>query len=213
MHVYKITALGLETNLESAYPRPGGDGLNLGTMIKTRTKPSQAKLTTGPLSDTDNMDFTKIVNSFLLKPKKLKPKLTTGPIINFGGLNLNKMAKSILSKLKQNKPMVHQKPVRHRHKIIGGRDAIGHQPMVVGGVDAIGHQPMVVGGVDAIDPVVGGIDAIIGGDNANEWRRAPWTAGIRLQLGAQSRAHCGGTIYNEYWILSAAHCFHRIINT
>ena len=50
---------------------------------------------------------------------------------------------------------------------------------------------------------------IIGGAAA-EYGMYPWQAGIRNVLSSYRRLHahkCGATIIDEYWVLSAAHCF------
>ena len=50
---------------------------------------------------------------------------------------------------------------------------------------------------------------IIGGTSA-EYGMFPWQAGIRNILSSYRRLHahkCGATIIDEYWVLSAAHCF------
>lgn len=50
---------------------------------------------------------------------------------------------------------------------------------------------------------------IIGGRVA-DYGMHPWQAGIRNIISRSRRLHkhhCGATIIDEYWVLSAAHCF------
>ncbi|XP_064629569.1 neurotrypsin-like [Lineus longissimus] len=60
---------------------------------------------------------------------------------------------------------------------------------------ACGSRPI----VQPMARIVGGFDAIYGA--------YPWQVGIRKNNGGQWGHYCGGTIINEYWIISAAHCY------
>ena len=46
---------------------------------------------------------------------------------------------------------------------------------------------------------------IVGGDEAkpNDW---PWAAALYLKKNGKKKFHCGGSIVNEHYILTAAHC-------
>ncbi|XP_071332200.1 transmembrane protease serine 11D isoform X1 [Trachinotus anak] len=51
-----------------------------------------------------------------------------------------------------------------------------------------------------------GLSRIMGGQEASEgaW---PWQVSIQIQ----SRHHCGGTILNSLWVLTATHCFYKYL--
>ena len=54
-----------------------------------------------------------------------------------------------------------------------------------------------------------GHSRIVGGENARQgdW---PWQASVHYQRSpGMNKQWCGGTLIDEQWVMSAAHCFHN----
>ncbi|XP_058238259.1 chymotrypsin A-like [Hemibagrus wyckioides] len=66
-------------------------------------------------------------------------------------------------------------------------------------------------GVPAVSPVITGYSRIVNGEEAvpHSW---PWQVSLQDQTGFH---FCGGSLINEWWVVSAAHCnvmtYHRVV--
>ncbi|CAG5129870.1 unnamed protein product, partial [Candidula unifasciata] len=52
------------------------------------------------------------------------------------------------------------------------------------------------------------IKRIVGGSQAS-YGEIPWQASLKIDTGTQLIQYCGAVIIDQFWLLSAAHCFHQ----